>query len=141
MDNKELITKKLESSPYWSLLGLKVRKMEPRYAEISLEVRKELGQIFSIMHGGVAASIMDAAGAVSLFHDINIEEDSVTTVEMKINYLKPVNLNEKEITACGKVVKKGRKISVCSVEILNDSREIVALGIGTYAIVKKKKSE
>ena len=139
MDNKESVIRKLECSPYWNLLGLKVRNMEPRYAEIYLAVRKELGQIFSIMHGGVAASIMDAAGAVALFHDINIDEDSVTTVEMKINYLKPVKLDEKEITACGKVVKKGRKISVCSVKIFNDSREIIAIGIGTYAIVKKKR--
>ncbi len=138
MENKELVIKRLESSPYWNLLGLKVGKMEPGFAEIYLKVRKELGQIFSLMHGGVAASIMDAAGAVSLFHNIDMEKEAVTTVEMKLNYLIPVNLDEKEIRARGRVVKKGRNISVCTVEIFNDSGEMIVVGIGTYAIVKRK---
>ncbi len=135
--DKQVIINRLESSPYWSLLGLKVRKIEHGEAEIILPVRKELGQVFSVMHGGAAASLLDAAGAVSLFDQIDFENEAVTTVELKINYLYPVTLQEKEIIASGRVIKKGRNISVCLIEIINDSGQKIAIGIGTYAIVKK----
>ncbi len=134
MENKDII-KALENSPYWSLLGLRVKKIEEGVAEIYLPIKKELGQVFSIVHGGAAASLLDAAGAVALFNWINVERESVTTVELKINYLNPIKLEETGITARGNVIKKGRKISVCKVDIKSDSGKDVAFGIGTYTIV------
>lgn len=139
--DKKVIIETLESSPFWSLLGLKVNKMEHGEAEIYLPVKKELGQVFSVMHGGATASLLDAAGAVSLFDQIDFENEAVTTVELKINYLNPVTLNENKITASARVIKKGRSIAVCLVEIHNDKGGKIALGIATYAIVKRIKSE
>ncbi len=134
MENKDII-KALENSPYWSLLGFKVKKMEDGAAEIYLPIKQDLGQVFSIVHGGAAASLLDAAGAVALFNWIDVEKESVTTVELKINYLNPIKLEETGITARGSVIKKGRKISVCKVDIKSDSGKDVAFGIGTYTIV------
>lgn len=135
--DKQVMIETLESTPFWSLLGLKVRKMEPGEAVIYLPVKKELGQVFSVMHGGATASLLDASGAVSLFDQIDFETEAVTTVEFKINYLNPVLLHEKEIIATSRVIKKGRAFAVCLVEIEKDTGEKVALGIATYAIIKR----
>ena len=137
MTNKEEVIKTLENSPYWSLLGLKVKKLEEGWAEIYLPVTGELMQMFTIMHGGAAASLLDAAGAVALFNWIDPQKEAVATVELKINYLKPVTREETGITARGEVIKKGRSISVCQVDISSDSDSHVAVGIGTYTITTR----
>ncbi len=135
--NKKQIISALENSPYWSLLGFKVSRMEEGMAEIYLPIKENLMQIFSIMHGGAAASLLDAAGAVALFSEIDFIREAVTTVELKINYLNPVSIEETGIKAHGKVVKKGRSISVCEVGINSDSGKNIAVGLATYAIIQR----
>jgi len=137
MYEKNEIIKFLENSPYWSLLGFKVKKIEEGMAEIYLPIKPELAQMFTIMHGGAAASLLDAAGAVALFNWIDPSEEAVTTVELKINYLNPVTLDETGITAKGSVVKRGRKLSVCYIDIYSDSGQDVSVGIGTYMITPR----
>jgi len=136
MNAKEL-ARILESSPYWSLLGLKIRKLEEGFAELYLPFKPELEQVFSVMHGGAVASLLDAAGAVAFFKQMDLASETISTVELKINYLNPVTIDQEEITATGKVIKKGRKIGVSTIEVKNKSSEIVAIGIGTYALLPR----
>jgi uncharacterized protein (TIGR00369 family) len=136
LDEKMLVGL-LESSPYWSLLGMKVRRMEAGYAELVMPFKAELGQLLSFMHGGAVASLLDAAGAVAFFQMLDLEKEVVTTAEMKLNYLNPITLDQKEITACARVVKKGKTLGVSLIEVKNGGGDLFAIGIGTFAIVPR----
>ncbi|MGI6485201.1 MAG: PaaI family thioesterase [Tepidanaerobacteraceae bacterium] len=136
--NEHTIIEKLESSPFWSLLGIKVVKLEVGLSEVYLPFKPELEQIFSTMHGGVIATLLDAAGGTAFFKMIDLENVYTRTIEIKVNYLKPVLRDQKAITAIGKVIKKGRRIGVSSIEVKNTSNELVAFGIGTFALFPKE---
>ncbi len=127
----------LEASPYWRYLGMKVRNVEPGRAELALAFKKELGQLMSFMHGGAVASLLDAAGGAALLQMLDLENEVITTAEMKLNYLLPVTVDQREITACARVVKKGKTLGVSTIEVKNSAGEIVAVGIGTYAIIPR----
>lgn len=122
----------LENIPFWKHLGIKVRKAENGYAELFLPFKEELGQIRANMHGGALASLLDAAGAIALSSYIG--NKLVATVEMKINYLKPVTPEQSEVTAHAKAVQVGSTFGVSSIDIKNGDGTLVATGIGTYAI-------
>ncbi len=122
----------LESVPYWKLLGIKVRKAEKGYVELYLPFKEDLSQFRGHIHGGALASIMDAAGAIALI--MLTDSKMVVTIEMKINYLKPVTPDQKEITACAKVVQAGKTIGVSSIELKNENDLLVAVGLATFAI-------
>jgi len=137
MDPRDVINA-LESSPYWTLLGMKVGHLEPNLARLHLPFSAHLEQIFSVMHGGALASLLDAAGAVAFFPELDLARETISTIELKINYLNPVTRGQAEIVATGQVIKKGKKVGVSRIEIHNTFRELVAIGIATYAIVPRE---
>jgi uncharacterized protein (TIGR00369 family) len=136
MDQKDMI-EIIEASPYWNHLGMKIRCMEPGYAEVAMPFKEELSQLLFVMHGGAVASLLDAAGAVSFLKLLDLEKETITTAEMKLNYLNPVTMDQKEIVATARVVKKGKTLGVALIEAKNGSLEPIAIGIGTYAVISR----
>ena len=61
--------------------------------------------------------------------------DILTTIEMKINYLKPFNGGE--IFAEAKIIHKGTQTAIGDVDIRDSNGNLVAKAISTYAIIKK----
>lgn len=83
-------------------------------------------------HGAAIAGFMDCVLGLSALSDA-IEKDNLTsTVEFKINYIRPVKLNE-ELVGSGKVVHKGKSLIISSGEIrVAGTNELVAMGQGTF---------
>ncbi len=128
----------LESSAYWSHLGIKVREVEPGYARLSLPFIQELSQINRFMHGGAIASLVDAAGAVALIGELDLTKENMATAEIKLNYLNPVTMDQEEVVAHAKLLKRGLALGVSQVEVKNASGKLVAFGIGTYSIFARQ---
>ena len=84
----------------------------------------------AIVHGGATTSLMDTALGMAA-KSLN---NKVVTLEMNINFIKPVQFNE-TLTAKGKVVKAGRSIVVAEAEAYNDKGDKVAIGRGTFYVI------
>ncbi len=82
-------------------------------------------------HGAVLAGFMDCVLGLSALSQAVIEGNLTSTVEFKINYVRPVKLGE-EITGTGKVVHKGKSLIISSAEVRNAKGEMIALGQGTF---------
>ena len=84
-----------------------------------------------VAHGGMIAGFMDAVIGVAAL-SLAVEEGKlVSTVEFKINYLRPVKLGS-VITGIGKVDSKGSRIIVSSGEIMDHDGVVLAKAIGTF---------
>jgi uncharacterized protein (TIGR00369 family) len=86
-------------------------------------------------HGGVLAGLMDAAlGAAALTLAFTAGE-LVSTIEFKINYLRPVHLGD-ELRAVARVEHPGKSIIVVSGTIYRAAEGLadpaVAQGLGTF---------
>lgn len=94
-----------------------------------------------IAHGAVIAGFMDCALGVAALSEAINEHCLTSTVEFKINYIRPVKLGE-EILGTGKVIHRGKSLIISSAEIRNaKTQELVAMGQGTfntYPITKKE---
>ena len=82
-------------------------------------------------HGAVLAGFMDCVLGLSALSQAVIQGNLTSTVEFKINYVRPVMLNE-EIIGTGKVVHKGKSLIISSGEVKNLKGELIALGQGTF---------
>lgn len=83
-------------------------------------------------HGASIAGFMDCVLGLSALSEAITKDNLTSTVEFKINYIRPVKLGE-EIVGTGKVVHKGKSLIISSGEIrLKDSGELVAMGQGTF---------
>jgi len=82
-------------------------------------------------HGAAIAGFMDCVLGLSALSKAVTEGNLTSTVEFKINYIRPVSLGD-EIIGNGKVVHKGKSLIISSAEIINTRGELVALGQGTF---------
>lgn len=125
---------KMKHNPYWDYIGLKEISLINGHAVLELPIIHEVTQSRGNVHGGVIASMVDAAVGAALRSTLNIGEAGVT-VELKLNYLRPANGNK--LIAKGDIIKKGKSITVGKAVIENDKKDEVATGIVTYMLKNK----
>jgi uncharacterized protein (TIGR00369 family) len=98
-----------------AFIGAKLVRVEPGLVSIELPYRRELCQQHGYFHAGITATIADSAGGyagLTLFRT----NDSVLTVEYKINLLAPAD--GEKLLATGRVLKPGRTLTVCELEVV-----------------------
>ncbi len=109
-------------------LGASVTEIRRGLVTIRMPFRAELSQQHGYFHAGGTSAIADSAGGYAAF-TMFPEDSSVLTVEFKINLLNPAQGDALE--AIGKVVKSGRTLTICQLEVFADSergRSLVAIG-------------
>ena len=132
----ESITKMIESGkpimPIAEHLGFKIQSVELGRAAIEFEMKKHHTNTMGTLHGGVLCAIADTAMGVA-FASMLEEGESLTTLELKINYLKP--LWKGKLLALGKVVKKGRRTGLMECNIMDENKQLVARADSTYMVI------
>ena len=88
------------------------------------------------MHGGVFASIIDAAAFWAVYYEIEDQNTGATTVDLKLNYLAPA--------VCGKLIARGRQIKLgktlgyAEAEVTAANGKILAHGTSTLMLLPGK---
>lgn len=119
-----------ETNEFGRLFNMTYEIVKPGEIVYKLKVTKELLATSKAMHGGALAGMMDAVVGVAALSAVSLKEKVVSTVEFKINYLKPA-LEGDFLKGFGKVVSEGNRIIVCKGEILNQNNEMVAIATAT----------
>ena len=86
---KEAISNIVNRSPYFSLLSMEIKDLEWGTSVLEVVLEEKHLQPFGYVHGGVIASVMDAATFWAVFPRVQ-DGMGLTTVEIKVNYLAPV---------------------------------------------------
>jgi uncharacterized protein (TIGR00369 family) len=85
------------------------------------------------LHGGILCDVADAAMGMSFASTLE-DDESFTTLELKINFLKPVWSDK--LRAVGKIVKRGRTVGMAECDVTNSKGEIVARSSSTCLVLR-----
>jgi len=121
-------------NPFWSLLGMELAEIKKGWAKIRLPFTEKLANGIGVAHGGAIFSPADSAVGMALI-GLTTRDESISTLEMKINYLRP--LSEGEIIAEARIVHRGTMTAIGDVEVTDGKGNLIAKGLVTYAIIKK----
>jgi uncharacterized protein (TIGR00369 family) len=121
----------LDAVPFAQLLGIKLNEIKPGFAVLSVDIRHELIQNHGVVHGGVIASLADTAAAFAIASILKPEE-STTTIDLTIHFLRPITSGTAIATAM--IVREGQRVIVLSIEV-RDQRETV-LATATAAFLR-----
>ncbi|GAA2816371.1 PaaI family thioesterase [Kribbella solani] len=119
-------------------LGARISYIGPGEVRIVLPSRPEVTQQHGYFHAGATSSIADSAGGYAAF-TLFPAGTSVLTVEFKINLLAPAEGDHLE--AVGTVIKPGRTLTICRLEVFGVTREhrtLVAAGQQTLIQVEAR---
>lgn len=112
-----------ERPPVADLVGFQFVAVDRGYAKIELEAGPQHANPMGTLHGGILCDIADAAMGIAYASNL-AEGESFTTLELKINFLKPVWSSK--LTAEGRVVKAGRTIGLSECDIFDPDGKLVA---------------
>jgi uncharacterized protein (TIGR00369 family) len=119
-------------------LGAELTEVAAGKVSIRLPWREALTQQHGFFHAGATSAIADSAGGYAGLTLFPLDS-TVLTVEFKINLLAPARGDALE--AIGSVVRSGRTLTVCQLEVFAiaaEQRVLVALGQQTLMCLQGK---
>jgi uncharacterized protein (TIGR00369 family) len=115
-------------APVAGLVGFTLTGVAEERATIELEAGPQHANPLGTLHGGILCDIADAAMGLA-YATMLAEGESFTTIELKINFLKPVWSGK--LRAEGKVIKRGRTIGLVDSDVFDAKGSLVARASST----------
>jgi len=112
------------------LLGMKYEVLKSGEVIYKVKITEDFLATTKTAHGGFIAAFMDAVVGVAALSKVIEEGKVVSTVEMKLNFLKPAILGD-ELTGNGKVLKTGKSLIISEGKIYNQNNELIAICLAT----------
>jgi uncharacterized protein (TIGR00369 family) len=111
-----------------ALLGMTLTAVETGRAVVQLEAGPRHANPMGTLHGGVLCDVADAAMGMAYAAGLD-EGETFTTLELKINFLKPVWSGV--LVATGRVVTAGRTIGLVECDVVDEKDRLVARASST----------
>ena len=107
-------------------------KFGPDEIRYKLEVKSKHLATPTTAHGGLIAGYMDGILGLAALYESSKDANLVSTVEFKINYLKPARVGD-ILIGVGRTISAGKRIIVTEGEVYNEkTNEKVAIATGTF---------
>jgi uncharacterized protein (TIGR00369 family) len=129
----DLMRQFLPTSPFVGHLGIELVEIEPGRAVLSMPFTDSLITIATVVHGGAIASLIDTAAMVAAWSDAEIPEKlRGATVALSITYLSTAA--GEDLFAEARVLRRGRSLAYCEVEVRTVGGEPTARALVTYKL-------
>lgn len=117
-----------EPPPIGGLLGFVVKSVEPGRAVFEMEVDERHHNPMGTLHGGVYCDLADAAMGYAYAATLG-DGESFTTVELKINFFRPVRRGK--LTAEARVVRAGSTLGYVECDVKDQDGKLAAKAAST----------
>jgi uncharacterized protein (TIGR00369 family) len=130
----EVITEFLKHSPFVLHLGMRLESIERDRARLVMPYRGELATIGDVVHGGALSALVDTAAMAASWsaHEVEGEQLRGTTVALSVDFVAAAQ--GQEVTADARVIRRGKSLCFCDVDVTDAGDRLVAKGIVTYKL-------
>jgi acyl-CoA thioesterase len=131
-----------QNAGYFQLLNLRIENAQDGVAEARIQVDARLLHPQQLVHGGVIFTLADTAMAMALM-SVLPANTPVSTIEAKINYLRPARTGE--LVAEATIIHQGNSTAVLEATVYNiassngTERSPIAKMLGTFNIRRAKR--
>jgi uncharacterized protein (TIGR00369 family) len=139
LDSIQMIRRgELPPPPVAALIGISIASAEIGRVVMEMEVGPQHANPMGTLHGGILCDLADAAMGMAYASSLE-EGETFTTLELKINFLKPVWSGR--LTAAGWVVKGGRTVGLVECDVHDDKNRLVARASSTCMTLRGERGE
>src|SRR5271155_2645809 len=129
---------KTNDVPIARLIGFEAKDIADGRATVVLAAGPQHANPMGTLHGGVLCDIADAAMGMA-FASTLAPEESFTTIELKINFFRPVW--NAQLKAEAKVIRRGSKIGYVECEVTDESDRLVAKSASTCMVLAGERAK
>jgi uncharacterized protein (TIGR00369 family) len=102
-------------------------------AVFSLDVGEHLYNPIGSVHGGIFCTLLDSAMGCAVHSTLPLGQ-AYTTLELKVNLVKPLRLSTRTVRCEGKIMSSGRRVATASGQIVGPDGVLYAHGTTTCLI-------
>jgi uncharacterized protein (TIGR00369 family) len=125
---RAILDGRIPPPPVAELVGMRLTAMEPGRATFELDAEQRHSSPLGTLQGGILCVLAD--GAMGAAYVALLEDgESFATLELKMNYLKPVWSGR--VVANAEVIRAGRTIGLVECRITDESGSLVAHSTST----------
>ncbi|HSL92757.1 MAG TPA: PaaI family thioesterase [Candidatus Limnocylindrales bacterium] len=123
----------LKTPPVAVLIGIRVVSFGGGEAVFEMRADRRHHNPMGTVHGGILCDLADAAMGYAFASTLGSGE-SFTTLELKINFLRPVF--DEKLTARAKVAHRGKTVGMVGCDITNEEGKLVARASSTCSVLR-----
>ena len=134
MNNKDFTGKpgSCDAFPVAEFLGIKFISHSNGQASAEFTAASQHANPMGTLHGGILCDLADAAMGVAFATTLQLDE-SFTTLELKINFLRPVWNGL--LTAQAEVVSRGRTVGMVDCKVTDEKGRLIARATSTCMVL------
>jgi uncharacterized protein (TIGR00369 family) len=133
MTAEEIVRAVIVGAPYGQLLGVRPETIGPDRVAVRLPFRSELTTVGDVVHGGAISALIDLTATAAVWAGADLTQNRRgATVAITVTYLAPAH--GEDLVATARVIRRGRSLCVCDVEVEGAGGEHVARALVTYKI-------
>jgi uncharacterized protein (TIGR00369 family) len=130
---RAMVRGEIPPPPVADLIGMRITAAAPGEVTFELDAGPQHTSPLGTPHGGILCDVADAA--MGCAHLTNLADDETfTTLELKMSYLKPVW--EGRLRADARVLKAGRTIGLVECRVTDEASSLVAFGTATQMTLR-----
>ena len=122
------ILARISRIPIFDSLGMRDLEFAPGLCRVSITRQARWDGIFASLHGGILMTLADSAAAFAILTLAGVQE-RLTTTDMGIRFLAPCL---GDATATARVIKFGRTLCPCQVDLADAQGKAVAVAQVAY---------
>ena len=126
---------RISPPPVANLIGYRIFDVENGYAAFELNPAEYHYNPFATVHGGILSTLLDTTMTASVLSTLPISF-SCTTIEIKVNFIKPVTTNIGILKCEASPIHVGKKLATVEGKIRDNSGTLYAHGVSTCSIFK-----
>ena len=135
---RAIVAGEVPGPPVAQLLGMRLVEIDDGRSVFELDADRRFWNPMGTVHGGILCDLADAALGVCWASTLGGGE-TFTTVELKINFLRPVR--EGRLRAVATVTKRGRHIGLTECEVTDGEGRLVAKASATQMTLRGELAE
>lgn len=129
-----LMKGEVEPPPIMKLIGMRLVSYDPSgAARFEMDADERHANPMGTLHGGVLCDLTDAAMGHAFAATLEAGE-SFTTLELKINYLRPVW--RARLAATARVVSRGRTVGLVECDVADENGKLIAHATSTCMVLR-----
>ena len=132
-----IVAGKIANVPIGQTLGFRLVEADRGRVALSGQPDARAYNLIGTVHGGWAASILDTALALSVLSTLNAEQ-GFTTVDIRINYLRPLTRETGTVRAEGRVLQVGRRLGYSEADLTDAAGKLICHATGSCLILPRE---
>jgi len=137
---KAIQSGELPPPPIAALIGMALVEVSEGRAVFSAEPAEYHYNPLGTVHGGIAATLLDSAMGCAV-QSLLPADTGYTTLEIKVNYLRPITSATGTVTCEGTIIHLGGRIATAEARLTDATGKLYAHGTTTCLLLRPSSSQ